>query len=63
MKIYLLKHIITYIYTNLSILIAHKLKIDAVQSSTSKEIHISHNIHPNGHEPKIEAKEAKKKND
>lgn len=38
--------------THLSMLIAHKLKIEAVQRRTSNDIQISHKIHPNGHEPK-----------
>lgn len=38
--------------THLSMLIAHKLRIEAVQRRTSNDIQISHKIHPNGHEPK-----------
>lgn len=38
-------------WTYLSILIAHRLNIDAVQRSTSKEIQISHKIHPSCHDP------------
>lgn len=37
-------------------LIAHKLKIDAVHRSTSNEIQISHSIQPNCHEPEITMK-------
>lgn len=37
--------------TYLSILIAHKLKIEAVQSNTSNDIQISHSTHPKCHEP------------
>lgn len=37
------------ILINLSRLIAHKLKIDAVHSRISKEIQISHKIHPTFH--------------
>lgn len=43
---------VVHVYTDLSMLIAHKLKIDAVQSRTSKDIQISHRIHPKCHEPK-----------
>ena len=38
-------------FSHLSMLMAHKLKIDAVHSSTSSDIQISHKIHPNCHEP------------
>ncbi len=35
----------------LSILIAHKLRMDAVHNNTSNDIQISQSIHPNCHEP------------
>lgn len=44
-------HVQHVTYTDLSMLIAHKLKIDAVQSRTSRDIQISHRIHPKCHEP------------
>lgn len=37
--------------TYLSILMAQRLRIDAVHRSTSNEIHISHRIHPSCQEP------------
>lgn len=46
--------------TYLSILIAHKLRIDAVHSRTSNEIHISHSIHPSGHDPRKGRERGKK---
>lgn len=48
-------------FTYLSILIAHKLRIDAVHSRTSNEIHISHSIHPSGHVPEKNVIRKKKK--
>lgn len=40
------------VFFYLSMLMAHKLRIDAVHRSTSNEIQISHKIHPNCQEPK-----------
>lgn len=37
--------------TDLSMLIAHKLKMLAVHSKTSRDIQISQRIHPKCHEP------------
>lgn len=40
-----------YLRTHLSMLMAHRLKIDAVHSRTSREIQMLHTIHPSCQEP------------
>lgn len=36
---------------------AHKLRIDAVHKSMSKDIHMSHRIQPTFHDPEMKLKE------
>ena len=47
------------VFTHLSKLMAHKLKMEAVHNKTSKDIQISHKIQPKRHTPAKKNKKTK----